>query len=81
MNKGSYSDVEDEQNITHEYIPEDEYGEETDFAYDALSVIGVISVYNYLSPDFNALNKLFLYNNIFPLKNVQNVFINTQRRK
>jgi hypothetical protein len=65
MNKGSYSDVEDEHNITHEYIPEDEYGEETDFAYDALSVIGVISVYNYLSPDLNALNKLCLFTTTF----------------
>lgn len=45
MNRGSYSDVEDEG--MHEYTPEDEYGGESDFANDALSVIGVISVNHY----------------------------------
>ncbi|KAF0764936.1 radial spoke head 1 [Aphis craccivora] len=40
MNRGNYSDVEDEHNFANEYTPEDEYGDETDFAHDALSVIG-----------------------------------------
>ncbi|XP_025203123.1 radial spoke head 1 homolog [Melanaphis sacchari] len=40
MNKGDYSDVEEEHDFTHEYTPEDEYGDESDFAHDALSVIG-----------------------------------------
>ncbi|XP_060877151.1 radial spoke head 1 homolog [Metopolophium dirhodum] len=39
MNRGNYSDVEDEDNFG-EYVPEDEYGGENDFAHDALSVIG-----------------------------------------
>jgi len=45
MNRGNYSDVEDEDNFgMHEYMPEDEYGGESDFANDAMSVIGVIFV-------------------------------------
>jgi len=55
MNRGSYSDVEDEHNFGNEYAPEDEYGDETDFAHDALSVIGVITINNYLGLDLNCL--------------------------
>ncbi|KAL5234994.1 hypothetical protein ACI65C_002404 [Semiaphis heraclei] len=41
MNRGNYSDIEDEDNFgMHEYMPEDEYRGESDFANDALSVIG-----------------------------------------
>jgi len=48
MNRGYYSDVEDEDNFgMHEYTPEDEYGGESDFTNDALSVIGVIFITRY----------------------------------
>lgn len=49
MNRGNYSEVEDEDNL-HEYTPEDEYGGESDFEHDALSVIGVISVNHHNKP-------------------------------
>jgi len=42
MNRGGYSDFD------YEGMPEDEYGGESDFAHDALSVIGVISVNHYM---------------------------------
>jgi len=49
MNRGNYSDVENEDNFG-EYMPEDEYGGESDFTHDALSVIGVISVNHHNKP-------------------------------